>query len=134
MRDLGSNLVTATVNDGSAVHVFKYRRPTNEELVAYNAGLFKKVGRKIKNRTHEMRLKFGLKVLEGFEKGTLSVDGKVISSDPGDVDFFPTWRELLQSAAPDIVSAIGAAAFEGVQVMTDDGGIELDTGEDEPGN
>jgi hypothetical protein len=120
VRDLSSNIYTAKVRDGDEVHTLTYRRPTNQEHAAYGASLTQRKGGKLINRVMETRLKFGLRILVGFEKGTMGFQGQLISSDPEDSDYYSDWKNLLEQAVPDIVSAIGRQAFEGTQVVTPD--------------
>lgn len=122
MRDLSSNIYEATVKDGDENHVILYRRPTNQEHAAYGATLMKRRGRKIVSSIMEARVKFGLRIIEGFKKGTIGYAGRPISSDPGDPDYREDWKKLLEDHLPDVVGAIGRHAFEGTMVVVD--GIE----------
>jgi hypothetical protein len=124
MRDLKNPTYSIRVSDGDVVHKFFYRRPTNDEISAYQAGLFQRRGHKIVPRTAEMRLKFGKRVILGFEEGTLGADEKLISSDPKSPNYCADWKDLLSSHAPDIVSAIGRHVFESVSVVGESG-IEM---------
>lgn len=117
MRDLSTNLHVARVQDGDDVHVIQYRRPTNEEMVTYQASLFVRKGNKLVSRVAEMRLKFGARILVGFEKGTFGYEGKPFSCDPLDPDYRENWKDLILQSAWDVVSAIGKHAFEGTTVV-----------------
>ena len=126
MRDIMESKYKATVIDGDEKHVFYYRRPSNKEIVAYQASLFERRGNKIIPKAAETRTKFGARILIGFEKGTFGADGKLFSSDVGDGDYRPDWKEILVEHVPDIVAAVGRFAFEGVSVVGGDAeGFEL---------
>jgi hypothetical protein len=125
MRNLSNKIYTATIRDGDEQHKIQYRRPTNKELHAYHAYLFKKEGNKIINRSGEARYKFGQMIITGFEPGTfgVEVDNELIplSCTPGDPGYREDWKQILCDSVPDIVSAVGQFAFESVSVITDNG-------------
>lgn len=117
MRDLSTDIYEASVQDGDEVHVLSYRRPTNQEHAAYGAALMRREGGKLLNRVVETRVKFGLRILTGFKKGSLGIQGKPISSDENDPDYYADWKNLLEKYVPDVVAAVGRHAFEGTQVV-----------------
>jgi hypothetical protein len=124
MRDLTNPTYSVRVSDGDMIHKFFYRMPGNDELSAYQAGLFQRRGHKIVPRTAEMRLKFGKRVLLGFEEGTLGADGKLIASEKTSPNYCPAWKDILVTNRPDIVSSIGRHVFESVSVVGESG-IEM---------
>lgn len=135
MLDLGAQRNVVEIRDGisGTVHEMHYRPPTNAEIASYQSGLFERKGRKLKNRVHETRVKYGLKILTGFKKGSLGINGKPFSCDPEDPDYRADWKELLSQGAPMIIAAVAQAAFEGTGVAQDD--VELldeDEVEEEP--
>jgi len=121
MRDLTNPTYSIRVSDGDMIHKFFYRMPDNDELAAYQAGLFQRRGNKIVARAAEMRLKFGKRVLLGFEEGTLGANGKFIASEKDSANYCSTWKEILVSGRPDIVSSIGRHVFESVAVVGESG-------------
>ncbi len=126
MRLLGSNTHKITINDGEDKHVFYYRRPTADELTAYQASLFSRKGDKLINRTGQARLKAGKMVCLGFDKGTLAnLDGSLISSEKSDPDYEPSWKDLIAEWAPEYFIRIGEQAFEAARV--EERAIEFDS-------
>lgn len=126
MRDLSTDIYEARVKDGNELHILYYRRPTSTEHAAYAASAAQRRGGKIINRMIETRLKFGARVLTGFQKGTFGFQGQAIASEPEDQDFYPDWKNLLVKAVPDIVAAIGREAFEGTQVVSETETMDFD--------
>ncbi len=116
MRYLGVQEHIARINDGTAVHEILFRRPTKQEIAAYTTSLFKRKGNQIIQQVHESRIKFGLRIMLGFVKGTLSYQGKPFSSDPNDPDYRKDWKLLFEKSAPDIVMALAQTIFEGTSV------------------
>lgn len=115
MRDFAAERNTLEIHDGMSgdVHEIHYRMPTNEERAAYQNGAFERRGQKIRSRIFENRLKFGARIITGFRKGTLGIDGNAFSSDPDDPDFRQDWKDLLVRYAGDVVASVGAGIFEG---------------------
>lgn len=128
MRDLGINEYKVEVFDPATgdTHIMLYRMPNNEEIVSYQVALQSGAGlrpgsrgvdrKKFAKKLHEINLKYGAKILLGFEKGTLALQGKLISSKEGDPDYYPEWKQLLVEKAPQIVQAVAGAAFGGGSV------------------
>ncbi len=114
MRDFASERNILDIQDGITgdVHEIFYRMPTNEERAAYQNGAFERRGQKIKSRIFENRLKFGSRIITGFTRGTLGIEGKAFSSDPDDPDFRSDWKDLLVRHAGDIVASVAATVFE----------------------
>jgi hypothetical protein len=123
MRNLSNRTYTAVIQDGDEQHRIQYRRPTNKELHAYHAYLFKKEGNKILNRSGEARFKFGQLIITGFEPGTFGIEVNdelvPLSCNSGDPGYRENWKEILCESVPDIVAAVGQFAFESVSVVRD---------------
>lgn len=120
MRDLSTTAInTIEITDGLTgdVHEIFYRVPTNEERAAYMNGAVQRKGKKIMARLFENRLKFGERIITGFTKGTLGVDGKAFSSDADDPDYRADWKSLLIENAADIVAAVAVSVFEGTGIQ-----------------
>jgi hypothetical protein len=124
MRDLSEKKFTAKIQDLDDTHTFFFRRPTNEEIAGYQSGMLKREGNKIKLRVAEVRLAYGKKILLGFEKGTLGVDGKPISCDSNDADYLPNWKEFIAKEAPELIIALAQKVFEGVRAAGQDADFE----------
>ncbi|MHC1727955.1 MAG: hypothetical protein AB9866_18460 [Syntrophobacteraceae bacterium] len=114
MRDFAAERNTLEIHDGTSgdVHEIHYRMPSNEERAAYQNGAFERRGQKIRSRIFENRLKFGARIITGFRKGTLGIDGKAFSADSDDPDFRQDWKDLLMRHAGDVVACVGACIFE----------------------
>ncbi|MHC1726497.1 MAG: hypothetical protein AB9866_10885 [Syntrophobacteraceae bacterium] len=127
MRDLAAQRNVIEINDGASgdVHEVYYRMPTNEERAAYQNGAFAVKGRKLQARIFENRIKFGARVITGFKKGTLGIDGKAFSSEANDPDYREDWKTQLVENAGDIVTAIAAFVFEGTGRQAGD--VDLET-------
>ena len=120
MRDLAATRNVAMVKDavGGTIHELFYRTPTTSERVRFRSQLFERKGNKIINRAFSTQEKFGAIVLEGFKKGSFSVEDKAISSDPGDPDFYDGWKEMIQAAAPELLAVVARIAFDGAEAVT----------------
>lgn len=114
MRDFAAERNVLEIQDGITgdVHEVWYRMPTNEERAAYQNGVFERRGQKLRSRIFENRLKFGARIITGFAKGTIGIDGKPISPDPNDPDFRQDWKDLLVRHAGDIVASVAVSVFE----------------------
>jgi hypothetical protein len=91
-----------------------YRRPTNEEIVAYNKALFVKRNGKVVNSVVPTRIEFGLKILTGVQDGVFSLSGKPVSSDPSSPDYHPDWKGMLKNALAANVINFAFRVFESV--------------------
>ncbi|MDY7002154.1 MAG: hypothetical protein SVS15_10295, partial [Thermodesulfobacteriota bacterium] len=126
------------------VHEFLYRLPTNQERIEFQNRIIQRKGGKVLVRKDlfSLYVEFGALVLTGFKPGTLSVDGKIISSDSKDDEFvgaqhaapsqsdngcyyYADWKDLLQQAAPDMLAVIGRVVFSGAQVAGGDEVFEI---------
>jgi hypothetical protein len=118
MRDLSNPIYQLNVRDGDEVHTFYYRRPTNQEHVAYRASMFKRVKNKIISTVGQARYDFGKRVVTGFDKGTMcdgfNADGSpnLFSCATEDPDYRDDWKELIGKTLPDIFAIIGEYVFE----------------------
>ncbi len=93
---------------------FFYRRPTTEEIVAYNKNLFQKRNGKVVNNVVPVRIEMGLKILTGVQDGVFSFNGKPVSSDSSSSDYFPDWKNLLKGALSGTVANFAFRVFEAV--------------------
>lgn len=89
-----------------------YRRPSTEEVVAYNSRLFQKKNGKVINNVVPTRIEMGLRILTGFQDGVFFFNGKAISSDPASPDFYPDWKGLLKNALSGTVANFAFRIFE----------------------
>lgn len=110
-----------------------YRRPTTEEIVAYNSRLFVKKNGKVHNNVVPTRIDFGTRILTGFQDGIFTVGGKPVSSDPGSLDFYPDWKNLLKGALAGTVANFAFRVFEAVSEAQQLDQEDLLAGEEEAG-
>lgn len=120
--------------------VFYFRTPTTAEFEGYNNLSIQRRGRKIKNKTPEARLKYGLRVLTGVREGDFERregSGHVpISSEPGSRNYYPEWKSWLRSHAADLVMLLGMHVFDisGEIEEGDDDPVDEPVTEDAEGN
>ncbi len=93
---------------------FFYRRPTTEEIIAYNSRLFQKRNGKVINNVVPTRIEMGLKVLTGVQDGVFTLNGKPISSDPASPDFYADWKNILKGALSGTIANFAFRVFEAV--------------------
>jgi len=93
---------------------FFYRRPTTEEIIAYNKGLFTKKNGKVINNVVPTRIEMGLRILTGVQDGVFTLNGKTISSDPASTNFYPEWKTLLKQVLSGTVANFAFRVFEAV--------------------
>jgi hypothetical protein len=119
MRDLTAKTNVIEVKDAVAgvVHELYYRTPTTSERAKFRAQLFERLGNKIINRTLPTQEKFGALILEGFKPGTFAVDGKAISSDATDPNYYEEWKKLIVKAAPELLVIVARVAFDGAEAV-----------------
>jgi len=102
---------------------FFYRMPTTKERVAYSNECFVRKGKRLENRSVQTRMKYGLRILEGFLEGGFEVkkNGKweLISSDPKSENYVSDWKEHVEKYASDIIQLLAIRVFD-VSVQTPD--------------
>lgn len=119
MRDLAATRNVVEIHDQMAgvIHEFEYRNPTTTERAKFQAGRYVRLGDQIVDKTWSQCVKYGEAVLTGFKKGTLGVDGRLISSDPRDAEYREDWLEVLAGAVPEILAEVGRLAFLSHEVV-----------------
>jgi len=132
MRDLeitDKNEITVyDTRSGTEIKLY-YRNPTTQEEVAYQTKLYSRKGKKLIINPR-VRVEMGLSILTGFREGDFSFQKKPISSDPASPNYQENWKELLEKAASDIISAFALAVFAGSRIDTGESEIEM-AGEDD---
>lgn len=93
---------------------FYYRRPTTEEIIAYNKGLFVKKNGKVVNNVVPTRIEMGLRILTGVQEGVFFFNGKAVSSDPASPDYYPEWKNLLKQVLSGTIANFAFRVFEAV--------------------
>ena len=115
MRVLGNDRIKILIQDGITkdTHTLYCREPTTEEKIKYRIELIQmKDGKVDAENLFKTRIKYASMVLIGFEKGTLKYDGKIISSDPNDSDYYAEWKSLFEKYLSDILELIAQKIFE----------------------
>ena len=117
-RILGEERHALAIQDpvSGSVITFYYRRPTSEERVAYQLSAYRIEGGERRFQLGETRLKFGLKIVLGFEAGDFLIqeNGELV---PLDSDRHGDWQEQLLKHAPDLVAYLAQQVFEGLRVV-----------------
>lgn len=121
MRELKSAIKTIVVLDANGdKHKFFCKIPSLEDRIDYRRKVLMSNDEDKVKSIMIARIEGALKILQGFEKGTLCVDGKVISSDSNDADYYSNWKELLRENCVDILEAIAIKMYElGAEVMSE---------------
>jgi len=113
--DLDADRNVMEVSDKLSGQTFElyYRMPTNAERVAYDSAVTKRKGSQIKLAKDWMitQAKVGLRLCVGFKKGNFAKAGQLISSETGDADYFPEWKQLLFKVRPDILAHLTRTIF-----------------------
>lgn len=126
MKDLKlsdhNKLIINDARSGTEIELH-YRNPTTQEEVQYQARFIKKQGKKVLINAFETRLQMGIKILTGFRDGDFGFDGRPIASDPASPNYREDWRELLKTAATDIITVFAFHVFEGARIDT---GLDFD--------
>ncbi len=147
MRDLTADKNTLKIQDpisNSNIELY-YRMPETSEMQKYRSEAIIRKGRKLKLRTFEAQLKYGLIILTGFRDGDFGAGGKHISSNPDcpnqiDVDgkmlplvYREDWKDILKDKAADLVIALASHVFEKPRTDMSESLFEFVDEEDEEG-
>lgn len=143
MRVLGSKQNTLKLNDnisGSELELY-YRQPSTKERQAYQAQAFPRKGSKVKVNLVATQIKFGKRIITGFEEGNFGMieDGKtvVFSADPDSKNYRKDWKDLLEKHASDILMILAAQVFDApteIDEPDDDDELDFSLEEDIEGN
>ena len=127
MRIVDSDYNIAKIRDGISgdEHEFYFRTPTIAEREAYKKSAIRRKGKKIIiEDSVKHRVKFALKILTGFKKGSLATREGLFASDPQDEDYLKDWKDILARLTPELLEAVAITAFEGTRVL--DQGLEIE--------
>src|SRR4030043_513809 len=91
--------------------ILYYRIPTSEERIAYESAKYRREKGRFEFCLSEARLKFGEKIIEGFEEGSFlhKIEGAgnhPFSSDPESPVYITSWKDLLRKYAPDVLEIL----------------------------
>ena len=114
--------------------VLLYRMPTTKERVAYTNEAYQRKGRKIINRSVEIRMKYGMAILGGFREGDFEKkmpDGKwaPIAGDPASEHYFPEWKAHIEKYASDLVEHLALRVFDMPVQIPDEMDMETEASE-----
>ncbi len=91
---------------GSNIEIY-YRSITATDRIQYKSAVLNQLTKS--NNIEDaiaMQLMWAEKIITGFRKGDFTLDGKVISSDPNDADYYQGWFSVLKETATDILLLI----------------------------
>ena len=90
-----------------------YHMPSTADRIAYaNEQIIRKDG-KIKNNAGEVRIKYGLRILAGFDDGDFEKgNNQPLSWDPKSPHYDPAWKTIIKQYASDVVSMLAVHVFE----------------------
>jgi hypothetical protein len=106
--------------------IIYYRIPNSEERIAYESAKYRREKDRFEFCLSEARLKFGEKIIEGFEEGSFlhKIEGagnRPFSSDPESPNYDPSWKELLRKYAPDVLEILAEHAFDSLRTVASQG-------------
>lgn len=116
-RILSEECQALTIQDpvSRSVITLRFRRPSSEERVAYQLSAYRLEGNERRFCLGETRLKFGLEILTGFDRGDFLMleEGQQVPLDPAR---HPDWKAQLAEHAQDLVSYLAQQVFEGMRL------------------
>lgn len=133
-RIIGAERNELIINDalaGCQVGLY-YRMPTTKERQSYLDAAVKRTNNKISMHQAEARIKHGMAILVGIRDGDFMrlKDGEPVamSSTPTSPDYYPGWKDEMESGCGDLVMAMAALVIDTIpQVVSKD--LEGDAGE-----
>lgn len=83
-----------------------YRTVTSEDRIKYKSAVLNQLTKtqKIEDAAN-LQLAWAEKILTGFRKGDFTIDGKPISSNKADKEYYEGWFGVLKDTASDIILA-----------------------------
>jgi len=106
-RELGktelNKIIVFDKISGSTIELY-YRSITSTERIQYKSAILNQLTKS--NNIEDaiaMQLAWAEKIITGFKKGDFTLDGKIISSDPSDSDYYAGWFSILKEMATDIL-------------------------------
>jgi hypothetical protein len=128
-RILSNEPCSVTFDDNIAGGKIKvlYRQPTTEERIKYTNSQIERHGRKVDSILGNTRMKFGKKIFVGITDGDfVKADGKPLSSDPKSKDYDETWKTIVETYAPDVISMLAIHVFENALSLGDNQSDEVE--------
>lgn len=136
----GNNEMELTDNLSKSRIVLNYRLPTTKERVKYTADCIQRQGTKIIDKTTEVRIRDGKKILTSIREGDFEIpspDGRdfvPLASDADSKNYKSNWKDLVEECGSDILEFLAIQVFDiPVQIARDgDGAIvqSEDAGQD----
>jgi len=110
MLDLSSKEFSLTVYDSLSglEHTLLYRQPTTAEYIETCNQISREEN---KEESANILIEAADKLITGFEKGSISVDGIEISSNPDDDNYYETWKKLIKENAERLLIELGTHVF-----------------------
>ena len=115
MRDLlatNKNEIVIQDNLSNTRIIFYYKTIKTADRLSYNSEMLKSLteGGDIKV-TQEKQLNFVLDYITGFEEGSFSYDGAVISCDENSKNYKADWKVFLKENASDLLFTVSGVLF-----------------------
>ncbi|CAK0766114.1 conserved hypothetical protein [Gammaproteobacteria bacterium] len=110
--DIGKKEIKVSVTFGGNETVFTCRVPDNQERIAYHGGLLRK-GKVDAEHIYRHQVKSGLSVVTRVRAGDILFCGKPLVIDADG-------KKVLEENAPELLSALGRAIFEGGAARIED--------------
>lgn len=96
-----------------------YKNLTNTERVKFRSAIVNKLMKGGETEElNEIQLQWAEKILSGFKKGNFLLDGKEISSNKKDKDYYAGWKGLIKESAPEFLIALSDLVYEPILLRT----------------
>ena len=84
-----------------------YKNLTNTERLQFRTAVLNQLMKGAEPEDmNELQLQWAEKILTGINKGDFKVEGKQISSDEKDKDYYAGWKGLIKESAPEFLLAL----------------------------
>ena len=109
MRDLKSSdqnsIIVFDSLTGTKIKLF-YRTPTTKERLKYKSDIVNTLTKtKSVEEGTKMQLQWAKELITGFRQGDFGYDGKAISPNKDDENYYQAWKSLMEETASDILLA-----------------------------
>lgn len=115
MRDLKSSdkneLLIFDNASGSKILLY-YATPTTKERLEFNSEVLKALTEtRDPLEAQKIQIDLALEKITGFRSGDFGYDGKEISSDTNDENYYAGWKGLLKETASDIIITVARTIY-----------------------
>lgn len=128
-RQAAINKVTIHDNISDSAITLYYRMPTTRERQDYQNMAVSRRGNKLDFKQAEARLKFGMKIIEGFDVGDferLDESGNYvpIASNPALLSYYPEWKTFVEENGADLVMLLAGHVFDASAALQPEEDVE----------